>query len=730
MEEPIRRVAFMPTAPDPTARRENTPAWLSPWAAGLAVGLAAILLSIVCAVFCDVVRASQGWVWAGAFALICGVSAYGFRHWALRKREDWLARLDAERRLADEHCLLRALIDALPPLIFVMDTAGRFTVANQALARHLGAESPEALLGKTVRDFFPEPLARQLEKAEQSVIQQGTPVLDHEHILPDSHGQDHWFLCTKLPLRDPRGRIMGLVCIDHCITEFKQTQEHVRLQSAALSASANGILISDRDGRVIWANEAVTEMTGYPLDELAGKTLRLLQSGQHDPAFYRQLWATILDGRVWRGELVNRRKNGTLYYEDMTITPVRNEAGTITHFVAVKQDVTAKKRDEQHAIQAQKMESIGRLAGGIAHDFNNILQTILGFSDILLAAMQPSHELRPDVEEIRKAANRATDLTRQLMTFSRTQQLALAPMQLNDLVRTLGTMLRRVIGENIELTTRLAPALNPVNADAGQLEALITSLAVHARDSMPNGGQLTLTTSTVTLAAQDAIMMPEATPGAFVCLAVADTGQGLDRDAIPHLFEPFYTLPGQGRGTGLSLAMAYGIAKQHKGWINVYSETGQGTTFKLYLPALTDTAPAVCPGKTFVMGALKGRGERILLVEDEPGVQQLAVMVLRANGYEVAAASSLREAAVLFEHAAAPFDLVFCDVLLPDGNGLTLLERLLTRRPGLRVLLTSGHSDQESRWPAIHQRGWPFLQKPYPVATLLKAVAQALQPPA
>lgn len=512
-------------------------------------------------------------------------------------------------------------------------------------------------------------------------------------------------------------------------TDAKQTMEYLRLQSVALASSSISFVVTDRDGRIIYANEAFAEMTGYTVAESIGQTLHFLKSGHQDDGFYKQMWTTILAGRVWRGELLNKHKDGTFYYEEMTITPVRDEQGQVAKFVAIKQDVTDKKQFQQQLIQTQKMESIGRLAGGIAHDFNNILQVILGFSNILLDTMKDDNPYRTDVNEIHVAATRAAALTQQLLAFSRKQITAVAPINLNNVVHKMENMLRQMIGENINLGTVLEPNLKMVNADAAQIEAIIMNLAANGRDAMPAGGRLTISTDNIIIAKQDAIMMPEATPGDFVCLAVSDNGIGMDQETIRHLFEPFYTTKGAGKGTGLGLATAYAIARQHNGWINVYSQRGYGSTFKLYLQAFTDIHSAGQKTETtFIIKSSKGHGQRILLVEDDQAVQRMAVMLLRANGYRVMVASTAQEAIDIFARENGSFDLLFSDVMLPDNNGLWLAEQLLFQKPGLRVIMTSGYSDQQSRWPNIHEKGWLFLQKPYAVATFLQFVARAIQP--
>lgn len=667
-----------------------------------------------------------------AVAFLVGIGYFILRHGkspidGIKQREN-TANFPTADTPDQEHDTLRTLLDNLPDVIYVKDTQHRFTIANMSVARVMGAASTEDLIGKADLDFLPPEIARRYQVDEMAVIQSGTALINREEAIVDRQGKTHWILSTKLPLRNAMGQITGMVGIGRDITDIKQAHEHLRLQGAALASSASGIVITDRDGRIIWANEAFCQMTGYSIAEALGRNMRLVKSGNQDAAFYNQMWSAILANRVWHGELVNKRKDNTLYHEEMTITPVRDERGEISHFVAIKQNITEKKQFQQHLIQSQKMESIGRLAGGIAHDFNNALQAILGFSDILLTTVNNASPHWSDVNEIKKAAVRAASLTRQLLAFSRKQIIELNPINLNDIVRNMDGMLRRIIGENIQLQTNLDPSLSLANADASQIEAIITNLAANGHDAMPEGGRLTITTANVTLAKQDAIMMPDATPGSFVCLSISDTGKGMDNETIQHLFEPFYSTKDIGKGTGLGLATVYGIARQHNGWVNVYSQLSQGSTFKLYLPIFTGERQEQNIEETFLSENQKGHGQRILVVEDEQSVQNLATMVLRANGYQVMVASTGQEALDIFKKEKGTIDLVFTDVVLPDINGLQLAEQFLAQQPNLQLLMTSGYSDQKSRWPTIHERGWPFLQKPYPVAALLQAVAHAMQP--
>ncbi len=535
-------------------------------------------------------------------------------------------------------------------------------------------------------------------------------------------------LQLDVSLFSPEPRRFALFATD--ITARKYDEEQLRLQGAALAAAANGIVITDRLGRIIWANPAFTAITGYELREVQGQTMAFLRSGQHPPEFYADLDESFRSGRVWSGELINRRKDNRLYTDATTITPVRNREGVVTHFVEIKQDVTDQRSLQQQFLQAQKMESIGRLAAGIAHDFNNQLQGILGFSDLLRRALPEGDQRRADVEEVRKAAYAAADLTRQLMAFGRKQALAMQIMDVTAVIRQNQKMYQRLLGEDVECELNLAPDLDRIKADPSQVDQVLMNLLVNARDAMPQGGRVSISAYNITLDARDVGHWKDVRPGRFIVLAVSDTGVGMPEEVVPHIFEPFFTTKEKHRGTGLGLATVYGITRQHGGWIHVYSQLGSGTTFKLYFPALASAEePSVIPRPPPTEVETKGKGQRILLVEDEGGVRALALRILTESNYNVTAAATVGEALKLYAAAETPFEMVLSDVVLPDGNGLELVEQLLAKQPGLRVLMASGYTDERSSWPAIQSRGLRFIPKPYPVALLLRTVHEVIHAP-
>ena len=375
------------------------------------------------------------------------------------------------------------------------------------------------------------------------------------------------------------------------ITEQERAEQARTTLVTAIEQATETIMITDLTGTIQYCNPAFSKVTGYSKEETIGQNPRLLRSDKHDPAFYGQMWATIMQGQVWSGHLTNRRKDGSLYEEDATISPIRGTSGVLSGFVAVKRDVTERLRLEDLLRQAQKMESVGRLAGGVAHDFNNLLTVINGYSDLLLKRLNATDPFQSYIGHIREAGERATSLTKQLLAFSRKQVIEPRVLDLNDLIRESTPMLRRLIGEDISLETRLDESLGQVTADPDQIHQVIINLAVNARDAMPDGGRLDISTANIELdRANEAVVGPTRNPGSYVVMTVADNGGGMDETTRQHLFEPFFTTKESGKGTGLGLAMVYGIIQQSGGWVDVWSEVNAGASFAIYLPRI-DKSP-------------------------------------------------------------------------------------------------------------------------------------------
>lgn len=501
-------------------------------------------------------------------------------------------------------------------------------------------------------------------------------------------------------------------------------EETQQMLSAAVEQAAESVMITDTQDTILYINPAFEQISGYSRDEVLGQTPALLKSGKHDARFYDELWQTISAGQVWHGCFVNRKKDGSLYTEEATITPVRNRAGDIVNYVAVKRDVTRELQLEDQFRQAQKMEAVGRLAGGIAHDFNNLLTVILLSARVLGRGLRPEDPLWPNVQIIQETGQRATNLTRQLLTFSRREIVEPQVVDLNQVVGGLDRMLQRLIGEDIGLVVCSAPDLWPVLLDPTQIEQVIVNLAVNARDAMPGGGKLTIEMANTVLDEAYAATHLEVKPGEYVMLAISDTGVGMDDQVKACLFEPFFTTKERGWGTGLGLATVFGIVKQSHGHIWVYSEVGQGTTFKIYLPRVTGGRPS--PVRPPQQPAAARGAETLLLVEDEPLVRQMTRDILLSLGYRVLAAGDGAEALQVAAAQQGPIQLLLTDVVMPRMSGKELADQLRSGRPEMRVLYTSGYADNAIMHHGVLAEGAHFLSKPYEAEALARKVRAVL----
>ena len=507
------------------------------------------------------------------------------------------------------------------------------------------------------------------------------------------------------------------------VLERARLSEASRRLMTAIEQVPESVLITDAAGRMLYVNPAFERVTGFSRTEAIGENPRLLKSDRHDAVFYTQLWATVSAGEVWQGRFINRRRDGSLFTEDAVITPVRDEAGAITNYIAVKRDITAELDREERYRQSQRLESIGRLAGGVAHDFNNILTVILGHTEMARMVLAPDAEVLAELESIEHGAERAANLTRQLLAFARRQVTAPEVLDLNREIDDLSRLLRRLIGEDITLETALAEDVCCVKADPGQVEQVLMNLAVNARDAMRGGGQLRIATQPVELepARADAL---EVAPGAYVELAVSDTGDGISDEVRPHVFEPFFTTKDTGKGTGLGLATCYGIARQTGGGITVESTLGGGSTFRVYLPRVSAEQLAAEPDQR-ADRRLDGH-ESILLTEDEDDLRELLVRMLEQHGYQVLAAENGRVALELAAAHDGPIDLLVTDVVMPETGGLELAQKLQSLRPETRRLFISGHLGDEALDPGAMVLEGPLLCKPFTQAELMAAVRDVL----
>jgi two-component system cell cycle sensor histidine kinase/response regulator CckA len=638
--------------------------------------------------------------------------------------------------------------------------------------------------------------------------------------------------------------IRGIVNNYRDVTDQRRTEEQVRLLTLAVEQGPAAVLMTDRSGNIEYVNRKFTEDIGYTLEEARGKNARILASGLTPVTEYEHLWKTIVSGSVYRGEMQNRRKDGSLFWSDLHLSPVRDDAGEITHFMGVQTDISGRKladaaleeslgrfrglidatfdaisiaqdgiirevnkgflqtfgveraedavgrsvldfvaeesraevarrvelnvegadeivgkradgrkillettskahtmdgrparitavRDvtgaralQQQFLQAQKMEAVGQLAGGVAHDFNNLLTVIKSYGAFLLEDSLVDGDRRESVEQIVAAADRAATLTRQLLAFSRRQLLDPKVLNLNAVVTDIEKMLRRVVTERIAFRMALREPLGTVLADAGQIEQVIVNLAVNARDAMPSGGEIIVSTANVEVSGEGAAAKPGQRPGKWVTITVSDTGTGIDEATRARMFEPFFTTKERGLGTGLGLSTTLGIVEQSGGYVRVESEVGRGSTFEVYLPHL-DVAAEQRGGEETGPNLVRGT-ERVLVVEDEASVRLLVTKVLASFGYTVLEARDGREALSLALKLDVPPDLVVTDVVMPRMSGREMVAALRERWPAIRVLFMSGYSEDAVADPAVLASNAVFIAKPFRPKQLARKVREAL----
>ncbi|MGA2244642.1 MAG: PAS domain S-box protein [Verrucomicrobiota bacterium] len=509
------------------------------------------------------------------------------------------------------------------------------------------------------------------------------------------------------------------------IEERKHAEQSRARLATAVEQSAEAIVVTDAQAVIQYVNPAFERVTGYTRAESAGQNPRLLKSGRHGPELYKSMWARLTEGKAWSGQLTNRRKNGSLYDSECSITPVHGQEGKIINFVAVSRDVTYQRSIEEQLRQSQKLEAIGTLAGGVAHDFNNILSSLLMQTDVIGMIDPLPAEVREGLQQIAADTRRAADLTRQLLLFSRRQVMQPRLLNLNDLVINLAKMLQRIIREDVHLHLHLHTTALLTRGDPGMLEQVLMNLAVNARDAMPGGGELQVAT-TETMVDEDAAQLnPDASPGRYVGFSVGDTGSGIPPEVLPKIFEPFFTTKGVGKGTGLGLATVFGIVKQHQGWVKVDNRPGEGVTFQIFLPAsmVTEMEPAQAVAKP----KPRGGSETILLVEDEEAVRKSTRKLLERYGYQVLEAPNGIEALKCWEENDKAVSLLLTDLVMPAGvSGQELARQLVARQPELKVIYASGYSVDIAGRDFQLRQGEAFVQKPCPTVQLMETVRKCL----
>ncbi|MGO9088787.1 MAG: PAS domain S-box protein [Terriglobales bacterium] len=627
------------------------------------------------------------------------------------------------RQQRSQH-LLEAVIEGASDAIFVKDREGRYLMVNASAADRVGRQVSE-VVGKTCRDLYPPEAIPQILERDRRALQAGETQTFEEHLT--ASGVALTCLTTCGPFRDAQGRIAGSFGISRDITDRKRIEDNLRVQKLFLEQlienAPEAIAITDPDYTIRQVNREFTRVFGYPAEEARGRNLSALivPPDKEEESLSLENYTTrpLTSGL----ETKRRRKDGSLVEVSVLVSPVLvgNELDAV---YSIYRDISDFKTTEEQLRQSQKMEAIGRLAGGIAHDLNNLLTVVTGYSDLQLAALAPADPKHAYAAQIKQAAERATALTQQLLAFSRRQVLQPRVIDLNFVVGSVETLLRRLLGEDIEITFTPSQNLGAIRADASQLEQVIMNLTINARDAMPEGGRLLLQTANTDLDEAYARVHSGVVPGRYVLLTVSDTGVGMDKDTLAHIFEPFFTTKGPGKGTGLGLSTVYGIVQQSQGYVFVYSEPGRGTSFKIYLPRVDEPVVQTSPSMQHTPKTL-GR-ETILLVEDDPQVRELTCSLLQGLGYSVLVADSISAVEKHCREFPEPIHLLLTDMVMPGITGKEVAVAVSRLRPEIRILFMSGYTDDVIDHHGGLGAQTQFLQKPFTSASLAEKVNQAL----
>ncbi len=639
--------------------------------------------------------------------------------------------LDDSRRKEQLHrAKLATTLHSIGDGVIATDKTGAITFANP-VAESLTAWKVEEAIGRPLETVFPIISESTRERAANpvaKVLETGSVVgLANHTLLISRDGKEIPIEDCGSPIRDESGRLTGVVLVFRDGTERRRAQQQLeeseRRYRLLFENNPQPMWVFDADTLAFLAvNQAAVETYGYTRDEFLAMTIRDIRPPEDIPALLDDLQSRE-GGPIHRsGPWRHRKKDGTLITVEIVSHPIDFDGGRARLVLA--SDITERKKLEEEFHQAQRLESVGRLAGGVAHDFNNLLTVINGYTEMVLQDVSGDNIIQEMLREVLAAGARAAALTQQLLTFSRKQLIQPVVLNVNDIVSDIERMLRRLIGEDIRLVTKLARDLGKVKADGGQLQQVIMNLAVNARDAMPNGGSLLLETANVTFDEQYATLHPEVQTGEYAMLAVTDTGTGMTPEVKARLFEPFFTTKPKGSGTGLGLATVYGIVKQSGGWIWVYSEPGSGTTFKVYLPRTDEAIPQPRP---VLKTDTRGR-ETILVVEDQPEVRMIAITALQRFGYTVLSAVNGEEALSIASGFLGKIDLLLTDVVMPGMNGRDLASRLRIERPDLRVLLMSGYTEDAIAERADLDAEVGYVQKPFSPETLAEKVRESLGP--
>ncbi len=642
---------------------------------------------------------------------------------------DISGRKEAEEKLLREKERTERYLNIAGTMILALDRKGKVTLINDKGCDILGYTKGE-VIGKDWFELAVPPEERDtIRRHFRKIISKEEDFFEYlENDILTGNGERRLIAWHNTRMIDEDGAITGILSSAQDVTERKEAEEKIRTLSQAVEQSPSMVVITDIKGDVEYVNPKFEEVTGYELIEIIGENLRILKTGHTKPDEYRRMWNALTTGEEWHCEFRNRKKNGEEYWDLSSITPIKGTDGRITHYLAVKEDITERRQTEDALRQAQKMEGIGHLTGGIAHDFNNLLGIIIGNLEILEEDLEGNEELVEQAEAAKKAALRGADLIKRLLLFSRQEPIQSNPVNVNDIIVGMHGFLLKSLTKEIDIKVNLSDNIWLTDINPGDFETTLVNLAVNARDAMPGGGILQIKSRNKIFKKGDAGLLPDMAPGPYVMISVRDNGYGMPKEIFALIFDPFFTTKDKSKGTGLGLSMVYGFVSRSRGQVGVESELGRGTAFHLYLPKSTteevQETPLMEPREELPRG-----DETILIVDDEPELSGLVVSILESLGYRTLVAEDGPEAMDVLKARGSEIDLLFTDVIMPGGlNGFELAVQAKWLMPDLKIVIASGYPlNQEMRNDA--REGNPYqtvLAKPFGRSSLSIAVRQAL----
>jgi len=629
-------------------------------------------------------------------------------------------KLKSGQQLRESEAKYRRILETTSEGYWLLNSENKIMEVNKSFCKMLGCNQDE-MLGKTPFDFFDD-------ENRKIFIEQNSKIWDTTHCtyeitLKKKNGQDLHTYFKTTTIRDKSGRIQGSFAFIADITEHIRTQQERNLLAIAFEQASESIFITDRNGKIQYVNPAFERLTGYAREEAIHRNTRFLRSGKHDDWFFKQMWNTISRGDVWHGRVINRKKDGSFYEADASISPVSNKSGKIINFVSIDRDRTHEIELEKQLFHALKIETIGTLAGGIAHDFNNILTSVIGFSELALNDAKKGSIQYENLQEVLTAGNRAINLVKQILTFSRETDQEKKPVQIKLILEEVLNLIRSSIPTTIEIKQNIQSNA-VVMGDSTHIHQVIMNLCTNAAHAMKEkGGILTVGLSDIEINSSLILKYPDLTPGTCINLTVTDTGHGMTPDVLNKIFDPFFTTKNKEEGTGMGLSVVHGIVRSHGGGIYACSEPGKGSTFKIFLPAIQKYLK---PEDSVDRPVLNGT-ERILLVDDESAIVNMSKQTLESLGYDVVVRTSSIDAMEYFRNHPESVDLVITDMTMPNMTGDELAVELMKIRPDIPVILCTGFSTRIDEQKAKAKGIRAFVLKPIIKQKLSETIRKVLE---